>query len=115
MSKHDDLVYIRHILDAIGKIQKYTDPLDQDAFMESDMEQDAVIRQFEIIGEAAKQVSIPFREANKDIPWSKMAKMRDKLIHRYFEVDIELVWKTIKEDLPGLDPLLRALVSGRSS
>ena len=64
--------------------------------------QDAVIRQFEIIGEATKQLSKSFRENNPDIPWKKLAGLRDKLIHDYMGVDIPAIWKSIKDDLPTL-------------
>ncbi len=98
----DDSVYLRHILDAIGQIEEYVADMDQTAFMNTRLVQDAVIRQFEIIGEATKNLSWDIKERSTDIPWKDMAGMRDKLIHQYFGVDIAAVWATIAQDLPSL-------------
>lgn len=110
MANHDDLVYVRHILGAIGRIQSYTAGMTLPEFLSHPMAQDAIIRQFEIIGEAAKKVSRPFRESHGEIPWGKMAGMRDVLIHGYEDVDLDIVWTTVHKRLPGLVPLLRQLV-----
>lgn len=81
-----------------------------EAFMENTLVQDAVIRQFEVIGEAAKKVSLEFRQQHASIPWSFMAKMRDILIHHYWEVDLHVVWVTMQRDVPGLVPLLKSAI-----
>jgi uncharacterized protein with HEPN domain len=73
------------------------------------MIQDAIIRQIEIIGEASKLISEKIKEKSPSIPWKDIAGMRDKLIHNYFGVDIEAVWKTIKEDIPILKKEIQAL------
>ena len=67
---------------------------------------DAVIRNIEIIGEATKKISKPFTQSHQEVPWSEMAGMRDKLIHDYLDVDLDVVWKTIEVDLPLLNELL---------
>jgi len=72
------------------------------SFLETNMIQAAVIREIEIIGEAAKNLSSKFIETYKNIPWKQIVGMRDKLIHGYFGVDLESVWKTVKEDLQYL-------------
>ena len=100
--KKDDSIYLRHIIDAIDQIEEYISTMDEKGFSESRITQDAVIRQFEIIGEATKKLSEKTRANHSDIPWKDMAGMRDKLIHDYFGVDIMAVWKTAKEDLPLL-------------
>jgi len=96
---HDDLVYIRHILDAIVRIEEYLQGVDEEMFSEKYLVQDGVIRQLEIIGEATKQISQETRIAYTQIPWKDMAGMRDKLIHSYFGVDIGLVWLTATSDV----------------
>ncbi|MBV8739926.1 MAG: DUF86 domain-containing protein [Alphaproteobacteria bacterium] len=70
----------------------------------------ALVRAIEIVGEAAGRVSVPTREAAADIPWGLIVSMRNRLIHAYFEIDHEVVWKTATEELPQLLPRLRALV-----
>jgi uncharacterized protein with HEPN domain len=108
MSAHNDLVYVQHILKAIGRIQEYTREMTEDAFMSNSLVQDAVVRQFEVIGEAAKKVSPEFRQQHAAVPWSFMAKMRDVLIHHYWDVDLQVVWVTLQRDIPGLVPLLKS-------
>lgn len=100
--KKDDLVYLRHILDSIEKIQRYLQGVLKEDFDQNSMLQDAVIRQIEIIGEAARNVSEEFKEKNPEIPWLMMTGMRNKLIHEYFAVNSSIVWDTIMGDLPVL-------------
>jgi uncharacterized protein with HEPN domain len=108
----DERVYLLHIRDAIDRITSYT--VDgRDAFLEHPMIQDAVLRNMEILGEAAKRVSEPTRSQAPEIPWREMAGMRDKLIHDYFGVDLSLVWDVVVSELPDvrdrLGELLRRL------
>ncbi len=100
--KKDDMIFLRHILDAIRWIEEYTHDMDYEGFRAAHLAQDGVIRQLEIIGEATKNLSREFREKHTDIPWKDMAGMRDKLIHQYFGVDIAAVWDTLKQDIPDL-------------
>lgn len=71
-----------------------------------------VLRALEIVGEAVKKIPITVKNKYKQIPWRKIAGMRDKLIHEYFGVNILVVWKTIKEDMPGLRPLVKQMAKG---
>lgn len=103
----DDLAYIEHIKEAISKILNYTQNLTREEFEEKPMVQDAVIRNIEIIGEATKNITSVMTSSYKKIPWKEMAGMRDKLIHDYMGVEIDVVWKTIELDIPDLDRLLR--------
>jgi uncharacterized protein with HEPN domain len=89
--RKDDSVYLHHILDAISRTKEYTRGSKRGDFMKSHMVQDAVMRQIELIGEAAKRVSIETREEHSEIPWKDMAGVRDKLIHGYFGVDLDAV------------------------
>lgn len=98
----DDPVYLKHILDAIAKIEEYTERIEYEDFTEQTLVQDGVIRQIEIMGEATKRLSTDFRKEHSDIPWKDIAGMRDKLIHDYFGVDIDTVWDTIVMDIPSL-------------
>ncbi len=97
-----DETYLAHIVDAIDTIHEYVGDMSRNEFLDDEKTQDAVIRQFEIIGEAAKQLSEEVYEEMDTVPWQDVAKMRDRLIHGYFDVDDEIVWETIQKDLPGL-------------
>jgi uncharacterized protein with HEPN domain len=98
----DDLVYLKHILDAISRIEGYVQGVEYEEFMANHLIQDGVIRQIEIIGEATKRLSKGIREKYPDIAWKDVAGMRDKLIHDYFGVDIDAVWDTVEKDIPLL-------------
>lgn len=104
----DDQVYLSHIIDALQQISTYTDGIDYTGFLVSRMTQDAVIRQFEIIGEATKNLSDSFRDSHPVMPWKDLAGFRDKLIHQYFGVDMSMVWRSVVDDVPMLqDELLK--------
>lgn len=98
----DDSVYLAHILDAMLQITEYTNGLDYETFRSTRMVHDAVIRQFEIIGEASKNLSEECRSRYQSIPWKDLAGFRDKLIHQYFGVDLTLVWRSVIDDVPVL-------------
>lgn len=102
----DYQVYIEDIIDAIDSIETYTKGLTYESFVSDRKTIDAVIRNFEVIGEATKNVPLSVRRKYPQVPWRDMAGMRDKLIHGYFGVQLEVVWKTIKERLPAVRPLL---------
>ena len=96
-----DLVYLKHILDAVRKIESYAS-VGRDVFMKESHWQDAVIRQLEVIGEATKRLSLELRSDHPDIPWRRIAGMRDVLIHDYMGVDLAAVWEVTQRGLPGL-------------
>lgn len=107
--RKDDSIYIDHIFECIDKINIFCEGVDWLVFESNVMLQDAVIRNIEIIGEASKKLSNDFRIKNKNIPWSDIAGMRDKLIHDYFGVDVEVVWQTVTQDIPLLEKLLKEI------
>lgn len=96
-----DTVYLQHIQECIRRIESYA-VVGREEFMKTDHWQDAIIRNFEIIGEAAKQLSDEFKKANLDIPWRNVAGFRDVLIHDYMGVDLNAVWQIIENELPAL-------------
>jgi len=107
--RKDDSVYIDHILGCIGKINTFCEGIDKHGFIGNAMLQDAVIRNVDVIGEAAKKLSPEFRKTHDHIPWKEISGMRDKLIHNYFGVDIEIVWKTVQKDIPYLESLIKGI------
>ncbi len=104
-----DFMYLRHILDAIKKVDRYA-AVGKEAFMGESHWHDAAIRQLEIIGEATKNLSDAIRTKHADVPWRRMAGMRDVLIHGYMGVDLEAVWEVAQAQLPPLkEQILRIL------
>lgn len=98
--------YLADIFDAAGQALAFVEGLDYEAFLQDRKTQFAVVRALEIIGEAAGKVPDAERQLLPHVPWRLMAAMRNKLIHEYFGVDPEVVWKTTQEDLPGLIRIL---------
>ncbi len=98
--------YLKHVLKAIDRIQTYCDDMSEASFLSSEITQDAVIRNFEIIGEASKnieRVATPeFLSSHSDLPLAFAYDMRNVLAHGYYKVDLGVVWKTIEADLPNL-------------
>jgi len=99
----NDAVYLNHILDAINRIQGYVAGVSHDQFLLNSLLQDGVVRQLEIIREAARNVSCTFRDAYPEIPWREMTGTGNKLIHDYFGVNLFIVWDTVQSDLPPLE------------
>lgn len=98
------------MLDAMMRIEQYT-AVGREAFLATPHWQDATIRQLEIIGEAAKQVSGELRDEHRDIPWRRIAGLRDVLIHNYMGVDIAAVWQITQSELPGLKRATQAILA----
>lgn len=108
--KHNE-VYLRHILDEILFLLKTTEGLDYESFFENEMYTRAFSRSFEIIGEAVKNLSPDFRKKHKNIEWKKIAGMRDKIIHNYFNVDYRILWDAIKNKLPEIKEKIQIILN----
>ena len=108
--ERDDSVYLRHILDAISRIEEYLHGVDEETFYQHYLVQDGVIRQLEIIGEASKRLSREVRASCPNVPWQDIAGLRDKLIHDYFGVDLEAVWLTARDDIPAFKAEISAIL-----
>lgn len=102
----DAHVYLRHIADAITRIESFM-PIEKQTFLHDLQCQDAVTRNLAVIGEATKKLPRSIRDGHPQVPWKAIAGMRDKLIHDYVSVDVTVVWDTVQQDLP----ILRAAVS----
>lgn len=103
-------VYFDDILESIAHIENYTNKITEKEFSKNEMLQDAVVRRFEIIGEAVKNIPQIFKEQYTDIPWGKIAGMRDVLIHAYSGINIKRIWKTTKDDLPDLKKCVEKII-----
>lgn len=104
-----DTLYLRHVLDAIERVERYV-AVGHAEFMAASHWQDAVIRQLEIIGEAVKRISPEILDRRPDIPWRRIAGMRDVLIHDYMGVDLEAVWRVTQDDLSALRQAIEELL-----
>ena len=102
MSKRGFTLYITDILESAKKIKKYIKDMTLADFKRDDRTLDAVIRNLEVIGEAAYNLPKEFKKKYPEIPWQAVSDMRNKLVHEYFGADSEIIWKTINEDLPVL-------------
>ncbi|MDD2586362.1 MAG: DUF86 domain-containing protein [Syntrophomonadaceae bacterium] len=105
----NDLLYLEHILESILRIEQYT-VSGKDTFMNSQITQDAVIRNLEIIGEATKNVSRQYRQEHPQVPWKQMAAMRDVLIHDYMGVDLKIVWNVVNRELSQIKDTLKRIL-----
>ena len=106
--------YLGHIVEAIDRIHRYAADLTELTFLEDEKTQDAVVRNFEVMGEAAHNIEVhhtAFSQAHANVPWALMYTMRNRVAHGYFKVDYELVWKTIHADLPELRAQVAALIT----
>ena len=117
--KHPERVedYLEHIAEAIERATGYLQPVpDLKAFHDNPQVQDAVVRNIEIIGEAANRIqrmAPDFVARHPDLPWIEMRGMRNKMIHEYFDVDWDVVWRTVKDDLPPLERQIQSLLIGQ--
>jgi len=107
MNENKDNLYLEHILASIETVDGFIKHISRDEFMRNKLVQDGVIREIEIIGEAAKRLSDEFKSRYEGVPWREVCEMRDKLIHDYFVVDLDDVWKSAIDDLAELKSVLK--------
>jgi len=110
MKTRDYRDYLSDILDAVNDVENFVQGLTYDEFIKDRKTLNAVVRSIEIIGEASKNIPEPIKAKYKELPWKQMAGMRDKLIHAYFGIDAETLWKAAKDNIPLLKmPIQRIL------
>jgi len=110
MKKRDYSDYLQDIMDSINAVEEFVKGMKYEDFKKDRKTIFAIIRGIEVIGEASKNIPRTIRSKYPEIPWEDMAGMRDKLIHEYFGVDIDILWKTIQQDLPQLKILVLKVV-----
>ena len=106
MRKRDYRDYLSDILESIDDIDSFINDVSFNDFVNDKKTLKAVIRSIEVMGEAAKRIPESIKAKYPSVPWKKMAGMRDKMIHEYHNIDLEILWKTIKEDIPSVKPLI---------
>jgi len=109
MPKRDSDLLIEDILTAIRKIERYTSGMDQAVFREDEKTIDAVVRNLEIVGEAARQLPEDFLGRYPEVPWRQITGLRNRIVHEYFGLDLELIWQVVLHDLPPLKAQLEGL------
>lgn len=103
MSRRADSDFLEDVQESVRRIRAYTDAMAYDQFLADTKTQDAVVRNLEIIGEATKSLSVRLRGEYPDVPWKGMAGVRDRLIHHYFGVNLDIVWNIVTTELPLLE------------
>ena len=110
-----DAVHLLDILDSARKIKTYIEGVARDEFLCDTRLQDSIVRRLEIIGEAAGRVSAESREKYPDIPWAAIRGMRNQMIHRYDDIDMGIVWETVRRDIPRLIQMIEPLAKSEAT
>lgn len=109
MDEKDDFVYINHIVDAMEMIEEYTKHMKKEDFLHDKKTQDAVMREITVIGEATALLGDFFKSKYPDVPWARMKGTRNRVVHGYFSVDLNILWEIVSKDLPKLKKQLEEL------
>ncbi len=110
INKHDPIPYLEDVLNSISWIEKYSSGRTLEEILANQMVQDAIVRRIEIIGEAVGSLPDDIKKANATVPWQEIKDMRNKLIHDYGHVDVELVWAVVERDLPKLKTSVKEIL-----
>ena len=113
MSKRDQILLLEDMLDSALKIRRYTNNLDFDAFLKDEKTIDAVVRNFEIIGEAANRIDPDYRTNNPEVEWGRIRGFRNRIVHDYFGIDYEIVWEIVRNNLSELIEWLEVLINNK--
>jgi len=108
--RKEPLIFLNHILESIRNIEEYSKGLTKEKLTRNIKVQDAIIRRIEIIGEAIKSLPTNFIKKYSEVPWKEIAGTRDKLIHGYFGVDLDIVWKIVREDISQLKKMVQGIL-----
>ncbi len=109
----DETLYLIHIAECIGRVESYTQGMSKQAFLDSSLVQDAVIRNLQTMAEATRRLSEPTRRSRPDIEWFKIAGFRNALVHDYLGVDLDKVWNILQNDLPALKVAINHLLNAK--
>lgn len=115
MSRRDIRLFLADMLESIAKIERYTEGMDFADFVENELVTDAVVRNLEVIGEAARQIPEEVRGRYPAIPWRRVVGLRNIVVHEYFAVDLEVVWAVVRENLPPLKQALQGMLEDLES
>ena len=115
MSEKADLAYLRHLLDSLEAVEEFSKNLKKEELFSNRLKQSAIIREMEVIGEAVKNLSSALKRKHSKTDWKRIAGTRDKLIHHYFGVDLNIIWDIIKQDLPPLKEEVKKILEEVSS
>ena len=107
----DPEIFLKHILESIKLIESFSKNLNKSKFLKNKLRQNAIVRELEIIGEAVKNLPHNYTARHPNLEWSKIAGLRDKLIHHYFGVDLNTVWDVVKGDLPQLKKKIQEILA----
>ena len=111
MSNREDRSLLEDMLESLHRIEQFVQGLDYQAFLEDCKTQDAVVRNLEILGEATKLLNDSIKSRHPDIPWTHMARLRDRLIHHYFGINLDIVWDIIQTELPPLAKQIQEILN----
>jgi uncharacterized protein with HEPN domain len=109
MPKRDAELLVEDMLDALRKIDLYTAGMDHSSFLQDEKTVDAVVRNLEVLGEAARQIPDAFAARHPDVPWRKVTGLRNRIVHDYFGLDLEIIWQIVRNDLPPLKATLEKI------